>query len=46
MCMCIVSVCVQISKKGRMGEGRKGVRQGQDRIMLGEEEGLGDRDVI
>lgn len=36
-----VSVCVQISKKGRMGEGRKGVRQGQDRIMLGEEEGLG-----
>lgn len=41
-----VSVCVQISKKGRMGEGRKGVRQGQDRIMLGEEEGLGDRDVI
>lgn len=44
MCMCL-SVC-KISTKGRMGGGRKGVRQGQDRIILGEEEGLGGRDVI
>lgn len=38
MCMCL-SVCKYL-KRG-LGGGRKGVRQGQDRIMLGEKEGLG-----
>ena len=35
MCMCL-SVCVQISGGGGAEGGRKGVRQGQDRIMHGE----------
>lgn len=38
MCMCL-SVCKNLERGG--GGGRKGVRQGQDRIILGEEEGLG-----